>query len=97
MYLEVLAGCGLIGGLAFAWLLWRSGRTVLTAVGRAVHRHDAMAAAGIAAACAAIALHGLLDSFLSFTPTYALIAITLALASSCGAPHDRRKEEGERR
>jgi hypothetical protein len=40
---------------------------------------------GIAAACAAIALHGMLDSFLSFTPTYVLIAVTLALASRARA------------
>jgi O-antigen ligase len=85
MYLEVLAGGGLVGGLAFAWLLWRAARGLLDAVRRAATPHEAMAVAGIAAACAAIALHGALDSFLSFTPTYVLIAVTLALASTCGA------------
>jgi len=39
-----------------------------------------MPAAGIASACAAIAIHGLSDSFLSFTATYVLMAITLGLA-----------------
>lgn len=98
MYLEVLAGGGLVGGLAFAWLMWRAARSVLDALRLAVGRHEAMAAAGIAAACAAIALHGTLDSFLSFTPTYVLIAVTLALASTGGAPtYDRRKEEEGRR
>jgi hypothetical protein len=78
MYLEVLAGGGLLAGLAFAWLVWRVGRSVLDGLRRAVRSHEAMAATGIAAACAAIAL---LDSFLSFTPTYVLIAVTVALAS----------------
>ena len=97
MYLEVLAGGGLAGGLAFAWLVWRAARGVLDARRRAVGPHEEMAVAGVAAACAAIALHGTLDSFLSFTPTYVLIAVTLALASTCGAPHDGRKEEEGRR
>jgi hypothetical protein len=69
MYLEVLAGAGVLGALAFAWLLWRSAKIAV------------MAAAGIAAACASIALHGVFDSFLSFTPTYVLISVTLGLAS----------------
>jgi O-antigen ligase len=85
MYLEVLAGGGLVGGVAFAWLMWRAARTVALAVRRGPSAHEAMAAASIAAACAAIALHGMLDSFLSFTPTYILMTVTLALASTCGA------------
>ena len=32
---------------------------------------------------AAIALHGLVDSFLGFTPTYILMAVVLGLASGC--------------
>jgi hypothetical protein len=43
-------------------------------------------ALGVAAAGAAVALHGLVDSFLSFTATYILIAITLGLAVSMGTP-----------
>ena len=39
--------------------------------------------AGVLAAGVAIALHGLVDSFLSFTATYVLIAITLGLVSAC--------------
>ena len=37
----------------------------------------------IAAACLAIALHGLVDSFLSFAPTFVLFSITLGLAVAC--------------
>jgi O-antigen ligase len=83
MYLEMLAGGGFAGGLAFLWLSWRAGRTVLNTLTASRHtRHEALAF-GIAAAVAAIALHGLLDSFWSFTGTYVLIAITLGLAAAC--------------
>jgi O-antigen ligase len=73
MYLEVLAGTGLVGATAFGWLLWRIGRTV-----------DA-ANLGAVCALAAIAVHGLVDSFFSFAPTYVLFAVTLGLA--CARPH----------
>ncbi len=73
MYLEVLAGTGLAGAAAFAWLLWRIGRAV--------------DAANLGAVCAlsAIALHGFVDSFFSFAPTYVLFAVTLGIA--CARPH----------
>ena len=38
---------------------------------------------GVAAACVAIAVHGLTDSFLSFTGTYIVMAVALGLASAC--------------
>jgi hypothetical protein len=46
-----------------------------------------MAAAGSAvlAAGVAIAAHGMADSFLGFTGTYILIAITIGLAVACDA------------
>jgi hypothetical protein len=40
-------------------------------------------AVGVAAACIAIAAHGLVDSFLSFAPTYMLFSLTLGLAAAC--------------
>jgi hypothetical protein len=43
------------------------------------------AVAGVAAASVAIAFHGLVDSFLSFTATYILIAVTLGMASASHA------------
>ncbi len=73
MYLEVLTGTGLVGAAAFAWLLWRIGRSA--------------DAANLGALCAlgAIAVHGFVDSFLSFAPTYVLFGMTLGLA--CARPH----------
>jgi hypothetical protein len=35
---------------------------------------------GVTAAVFAIALHGIVDSFLTFTPTYLMISLTLGLA-----------------
>ena len=79
MYLEIIAGSGLLGGLAFAWLLWRAAGCV---VGSLDVRSDQRfsIALGIAAAGAAIVLHGVFDSFLGFTPTYVLISLTLGFA-----------------
>jgi hypothetical protein len=68
MYLEVLAGSGLAGGALFAWLLWRAGRVAR------------LADIGVACAALAVAVHGLVDSFLSFAPTYVLFAMALGLA-----------------
>jgi O-antigen ligase len=82
MYVEVLAGGGIVGGLAFLWLCWRTGKMFIASAREAVDRKRSMLGAGIAAAGAAIALHGFVDSFLSFTATYILIAITVGLAAS---------------
>jgi hypothetical protein len=80
MYLEVLAGGGLVAGAAFAWLLWRAAGDAA-----ALLRAPAggAAAAGIFAATIAIAVHATVDSFLSFAPTYVLFALTLGCASAC--------------
>jgi O-Antigen ligase len=73
MYLEMLAGAGISGALAFAWLLWSVAR---------VTRPTAAdpASLAIAAAALAIAVHGAVDSFLSFAPTYVLFAMTVGFA-----------------
>jgi hypothetical protein len=82
MYLEILVGGGIVGGAAFAWLCWASARQVSTAMRGAGGAPLDAAIASLAAATLAIALHGLVDSFLSFTATYILIAITLGLTSA---------------
>jgi O-antigen ligase len=82
MYLEVLAGGGLLGLVAFLWLCRRSWVVFFAA---ATSRDGALATFGVstAAAGAAIALHGLVDSFLTFTATYTAFAIVLGLGFSC--------------
>jgi hypothetical protein len=95
LYLEVLTGTGLVGAAAFALLLTRaalSGARTLrrvdalaTTVGSRAWLEARALVLGVAAAAAAVVLHGLVDSFLSFTATYVLIAITLGLLVSCEA------------
>jgi hypothetical protein len=80
MYLEMLAGGGLVGGLAFIWFCWQAARRVVRPVVRPSDPRVATMAAAVSAAAAAIALHGLADVFLGFTGTYILIAIVLGLA-----------------
>ena len=83
MYLEALVGGGLVAGTAFAWLCWRATNVFAGALLHATERDLSTATAGVAAAGAAIALHGLADSFFSFTATYVLFAVTLGLAVAC--------------
>jgi hypothetical protein len=75
MYVEVLAGMGVAGLLAFSWLTVRT----LKAVGHAAGGGGL--GLGVAAAFAAMAIHGLVDSFLSFTATYIAFAVVLGLAA----------------
>ena len=87
LYFEMLVGGGAIGGLAFAWLLWSAVRCFRRAV-----RADAAGESvvpGIAAAGLVILLHGTVDTFLGFTPTYILIALTVGLGAACSAAAER--------
>jgi hypothetical protein len=91
MYIEVLAGTGLLGGAALAYFTWRVGVTAFRALGSIRRRRDewpedaigrSLLVSGVAAGVTAIAVHGLVDSFLSFTATYVLIAVALGLLAS---------------
>ena len=80
-YIEVLVGMGVLGLSATAWLIiaaLRSGTRSLVDVSDA--RLPIVAASF--AACAAIAVHALVDSFLTFTPTYAVFAIAAGMLFS---------------
>jgi hypothetical protein len=80
MYLEVLSGGGLVSGLALVWLLWRAGQMAVSSL-RLSDEAGVIGCAAVAA-CAAIAVHGLADSFLSFTATYTLMAVALGLMAA---------------
>jgi hypothetical protein len=90
MYLEMLVGGGIVGGAAFAWLCWSAAAQLAAAVRRARGTTLEPAVAAIAAATIAIGLHGLVDSFVSFTATYILIAVMLGLTSAILLPHAHR-------
>jgi hypothetical protein len=82
MYIEMIVGGGLPGGLAFLWLIWRAAGRCIAAVARAADPRY-VCAVGVGAAGAAVFVHGAVDSFLGFTPTYIVIALTLGLAAAC--------------
>lgn len=76
-YIEVLVGMGAIGMVALLWLIvaaWRSARAIFTASEAVLP----LVAASVAA-CLAVAAHALVDSFLTFTPTYVAFAIAAGL------------------
>lgn len=83
MYLEALAGAGMAGFAALLWLVLASGRALWHRWRVSPPRHAA-AAASLGATWVAIAGHGLVDSFLSFTPTYVTFALAAGLAFSPG-------------
>jgi hypothetical protein len=88
MYIEVLVGGGLFGALAFAWLIWRLGAATARAVRMPAAGQWSPLLAGVAAGVMAIALHGLVDCFVGFTPTYVTIALTLGLVLAGAARAD---------
>jgi len=74
MYLEILVGSGLVGGLALLWLGVAVARRMIAAF-----RRTNGLSLGAAAAMAAVVVHGMADAFLGFTATYVSIAVVSAL------------------
>jgi hypothetical protein len=85
MYVEMLAGGGLLVAAAFGWLAWRSAGCAFALAAASPETGDAGAALalGLSAAIVAIAVHASVDSFLSFAPTYVLFSLTLGCAAAC--------------
>jgi hypothetical protein len=83
MFLEVLVGSGVVGLVAFLWLLAALAKSLW-------HRVQIAAADERVAAAVALTLlvvvvgHGVVDSFLSFTSTYVMFAVTCGWALSSG-------------
>ena len=85
MFLEVLVGGGILGAAAFAWFCGAAARQTAAAIRASRDPLAATLAAGVMAATLAIGLHGLVDSFISFTGTYILMATTLGLGAALAA------------
>jgi len=81
MYLEWLTGAGLVGLFVFSWMLWRAEHVMRVTRGWLPHSTSSLYA-GVAAAGVAVLAHGVLDSFLTFTPTYVAITLLLGLAAA---------------
>jgi hypothetical protein len=75
VYLELLADLGVVGLLAFLWVLIGP----LIEIVRRVRADDTLAL-GIGLGLGAFLVHGLLDAFLAFTPTVLLFWLLLGLA-----------------
>lgn len=80
-YLEVLAGTGIAGLAAVAWLMAAAFRAAWRGW-LVANADDLPLYAAVVAACLAITVHGLVDSFFSFTPTYVVFALTAGLMFS---------------
>jgi hypothetical protein len=82
MYLEILAGGGLLAASAFVWFLCDAAALFARAARGGVGLRPTPLGIAVAAAGLAIAVHGAVDSFLSFAPTYILFALTLGYAAA---------------
>ena len=69
IFLEFFVGCGLVGGFVFLYLILRLLMACAAALLNSSPEKGPFALAS-AAAIAAIVLHGMVDSFFQFTPTY---------------------------
>jgi hypothetical protein len=85
LYLEAVTGLGVPGLAALLWLM-----AVMTAAAWRQWRRDdgGSPAAPLLATAVVIAGHGLVDTFLAFTPTYVVFALAAGLAAAplSGAP-----------
>ena len=85
-YLEVLVGMGLLGLAALGWFVVAAVRSAVSVVALIRLKAGSTNAdtsiplvAAAFAACLAIAAHGVVDSFLTFTSTYVVFAIAAGL------------------
>ena len=86
LYVETLTNLGAAGLLALAALMLALGRAVRRAARVAETRVLALGAGG---ALAAYAVHGTLDYFLEFTPTYGLMWLVAGMTVALDRPGNR--------
>lgn len=93
MYIEFFVDTGLIGGVLFLWLIWRVLTTLYRTLARISDNWLAILA-GVAAAVLGFLIHGVVDYFFEFTPTYLMIwfvlGLTVALARLSGVADAHR-------
>ena len=83
-YIEVLVSMGVAGVVALGWLIISALRSGVSLLRNATDARLPIVAAA-SAACLAIATHALVDSFLTFTPTYTVFAIAAGLLFGPGS------------
>jgi O-antigen ligase len=86
LYLELLAGSGILGLVSFLWLSWELARRMMASAAVADRSTRGIAFFGMTY-LAAFLLHGMVDYFLKFTPTFLLFWLVLGTLS-------RRAQQG---
>jgi len=86
LYLEFLAGSGIIGLFSLLWLLFEMGRTLWARLRQAMSPSDRAAVFYGITYFLAFLLHGSVDYFLKFTPTFLLFWISLGVV--CASAND---------
>jgi hypothetical protein len=82
LYFETLSTLGLIGALALGWFIFKL-ITLVRKKWRTLSRPSSQVMAiGLSVALAAFFIHGLVDTFLAFTPTYGLFWLVCGLLLS---------------
>ncbi len=84
LYLEILSGSGILGLGSFLWVLWEFASTL---VSKAAHAHspwDRSSAYFGAMYLSTFMLHGVVDYFLKFTPTFLLFWLLLGMLCAGG-------------
>ena len=84
LYLEMLSGSGILGLASFLWLLWEVGSALAEKVALARSPSDGSAAYFGIAYFSAFVLHGIVDYFLKFTPTFLLFWLLLGMLCASG-------------
>lgn len=84
LYLETLSGSGILGIASFLWLLWEFGYLLRAKVALAGSPSERGSAYLGVAYLSAFMLHGLVDYFLKFTPTFLLFWLLLGMLCANG-------------
>ncbi len=82
--LEILSGSGILGLGSLLWLLWEFGRVLAAKLMLACSPAEQISAYFGAMYFAAFILHGLVDYFLKFTPTFLLFWLLLGMLCAEG-------------
>ncbi|MDQ4077658.1 MAG: O-antigen ligase family protein [Chloroflexota bacterium] len=94
LYLELLATLGLLGILAFGWLLLTAARPLLRILRNQQGGYLVLLAVGIAGSLLAFLLHGLLDYFLGVTSIATLFWVVLGLGVVVAHWQEGARESG---
>ena len=84
LYLEILSGSGILGLGAFLWVLWEFASTLVSKAGHSPSPWDRSSAYFGAMYLSTFVLHGVVDYFLKFTPTFLLFWLLLGMLCAGG-------------